>query len=356
MTEQKGALAPTQTEDLFDKYTRGVRILVEGAQAETGQTPKEVVWSRNKAKLYRYQGEAERRHRVPILFIYALLNRPYCLDLMPGNSFIEFLVEEGFDVYLLDWGIVGPEDRDLSFDDLILDYMPRAVKKVLRRSGTDELTMFGYCMGGSMSLMYASLLPQGLKNLILLATPVDCSPERTGLYGQWFDAKNHDPDTIVNAFGNLPPEFAYAGSALLNPVTNYLGTYVNMWEMILREQPMTGWLAMNKWANDPIPMPGAAYKQWVEDFYQHNKLARGEMRLRGRRVDLASITMPLLNIAGTKDHLVFLPQAQAAMELVGSRDKEALVLEAGHVGLLTGRGARKGMWPRVRDWLEARSD
>jgi polyhydroxyalkanoate synthase len=342
-------------EDLLDKVTRGARLILEGAHAETGQTPKEVIWSRNKARLYRYRSETERQHRVPILFVYALLNRPYCLDLMPGNSFVEFLVDEGFDVYLLDWGIAGPEDRDQTFDDLIVDYLPRAVRKVLRCAGTDEFTLFGYCMGGSMSLMYASLFPEGIKNLILLATPVDCSPEHTGLYGQWFAERNHDPRVIVNAYGNLPPQFAYTGTALLNPVTNYIGKYVNMWEMILRDKPMTGWLAMSKWADEAIPMPGGVYKQWVEDFYQHNRLAKGELRLRGRRVDLSTISAPLLNIAGSKDHLVFLPQAEAAMDLVGSVDKEFVELEAGHVGLLTGRGAKKGLWPKVRDWLEPRS-
>ena len=348
------------TEDLLDKLTRGARIIFDGAHAETGQTPKEVIWSRNKARLYHYRAEhdgpgTERRHRVPILFVYALLNRPYCLDLMPGNSFVEFLVDEGFDVYLLDWGIAGPEDHDQTFDDLVIDFIPRAVRKVLRCAGTDELTLFGYCMGGSISLMYASLFPEGLKNLILLATPVDCAPEHTGLYGSWFAERNHDPDVLVNAYGNLPPQYAYTGTALLNPVTNYIGKYVNMWEMIIKDRPMTGWLAMSKWADEAIPMPGGVYKQWVEDFYQHNRLAKGELRLRGRRVDLSTITVPLLNLAGRKDHLVFLPQELYSLYLVGSDDKEFVVLDAGHVGLLTGRGARKGLWPKVRDWLEPRS-
>ena len=349
------AAAPEGGENLFDKYAKGVRILVEGAKANTGQTPKEVVWSRNKAKLYHYEPGREKKHRVPILFIYALLNRSYCLDLMPGNSFIEFLVDEGFDVYLLDWGITGPEDDDMSFEDLVLDYMPRAVKKVLRNSRQDELTLFGYCQGGCKALMYSSLFSEGLKNLILLATPVDCSPENSKLYGLWFDEKNHDPDVIVNSYGSLPADFAYAGTAMLNPVTNYVGSYMMMWDLILNDKPMNAWMAMNKWANDPIPMPGAAYKQWVEDFYQHNRLVKGEIRLRGRRVDLSNIKLPFLNIAGKKDHLVFLPQAEAAMHLVGSEDKEFVALDAGHVGLLTGRGARKGLWPKVKDWLEPRS-
>ena len=347
--------APADGENLFDKYAKGVRIIVEGAKANTGQTPKEIVWSKNKARLYHYQPLAEKKYPVPILFIYALVNRPYCLDLMPGNSFIEYLVGEGFDVYMLDWGIPGPEDRDMSFEDYVLDYIPRAVRKVLRNSHVEELTVFGYCMGGLMSVMYASLFPEGLKNLILLATPVDFAPEKSELYGLWLNEKNHDPDVIVNTYGNLPTDLAYAGTALLNPVTNYVGSQVTMWELILREKPMNSWMAMNKWANDPIPMPGGAYKQWIKDFFQHNRLVKGEMTLRGRRVDLSNIKVPVLNIAGKKDHLVFLSQVEPAMDLIGSEDKDLFVLDAGHVGLLTGRGAKKGMWPKVKDWLEPRS-
>ncbi len=353
MTER--TVAPPDAEKLFDKYSRGIRIIVEGAQTDTGQTPKEVVWTRNKAKLYHYQTEAEKKYRVPILLIYALFNRPYVLDLMPGNSFIEYLVNEGFDVYMLDWGIPGDEDRDMSFEDYVLEYMPRAVKKVLRTSRVEELTLFGYCQGGTMSAMYASLLPDGLKNLVLLATPIDCSPENVGLYGLWFDEKNHDPDVIVNTYGNLPAVFAYAGTSMLKPVTNYIGTYVTMWDLILRDGRMDSWLAMNKWANDPIPMPGAAYKQWIEDFYQQNKLVKGDIKLRGRRVDLSNVRCSLLNVAGKKDHLVLLPQTEAAMDVISSEDKAFLVLDAGHVGLLTGRGAKKTLWPQVKNWLEPRS-
>jgi polyhydroxyalkanoate synthase len=346
---------PSDVGSVLDKYARGVKIIIEGAQANTGQTPKEIIWSKNKAKLYHYQADAEKKHPIPILFIYALLNRPYCLDLMPGNSFIEFLVSEGFDVYMLDWGIPGDEDSDLTFENYVLDYMPRAVRKVLRHSRVEELTLFGYCQGGVMAAMYASLLPEGLKNLILLASPIDCAPENSGLYGRWFSEKNHDPDVIVNTYGSLPADFAYTGTAMLNPVTNYIGTHMTMWDLISQDKINASWLAMNKWANDPIPMPGAAYKQWVEDFYQHNRLVKGEIKLRGRRVDLSNIEIPLLNIAGEKDHLVLLPQVEAVMDLVGSEDKEFLVLDAGHVGLLTGRRAKKDLWPRVQSWLESRS-
>ncbi|MGF1472129.1 MAG: alpha/beta fold hydrolase [Rubrobacteraceae bacterium] len=342
-------------EDLFERYVQGLEIMAEGARAETGQTPKEIIWSRNKAKLYHYRPGKEKQHPIPVLLIYALVNRSYILDLKPGNSFVEHLLSEGFDVYMLDWGIPGPEDKDMSFENYVLDYMPRAVKKVLRNSGTVELTMFGYCMGGTMSAMYAALFPERLRNLVLLATPIDFTPEDVGLYGIWFDERYQDPDLVAATFGNVPAPLAYAGTAMLRPMANYVGAYVPMWELLTRGKPMDSWSAMNKWANDPVPVPGAAFKQWVEDFYQQNKLVKGELELRGRPVDLSNIRMPLLNLAGEKDHLCFLPQAEATMDLVGSEDQEFVTLDAGHVGLVMGRGAREGLWPQTTDWLKPRS-
>jgi polyhydroxyalkanoate synthase subunit PhaC len=354
MTEQRSAV-PSEVEDFLGKYSRGMQIVLEGAQAETGQTPKEVVWTKNKAKLYHYQTEAEKKHPVPILIVYALINRPYVLDLLPGNSFIEHLVNEGYDVYMLDWGVPGDEDAEMTFEDYVLDYIPRAIRKVLRHSGTEKLTLLGYCMGGTMSAMYASLYEDKLENLILMTTPISFPQQSLGLYSLFTSDKYLSAGTLADAFGNIPGEIIDTGNRMLKPVTNYVGTYVSMWERIFDDKPMETWLAMNKWVNDGPPFPGAAFKQWIEDFYQNDKLVKGELRLRGRRVDLSNITVPLLNIAGKKDHICTLPQAEATMNVVSSRDKEFFVLDAGHVGLMTGRGAKQGLWPKVSDWLSTRS-
>jgi polyhydroxyalkanoate synthase subunit PhaC len=346
---------PADVENFFDKYSRGMKIVVEGAQADTGQTPKETIWTKNKAKLYHYAPNAEKKYPVPILMVYALINRPYILDLMPGNSFIEYLVGEGFDVYMLDWGVPGDEDKDLTFENYVLDYLPRAVKKVLRHSHSEEFSMLGYCMGGTMSAMYASLYPEHLKNLILMTAPVAFPGGEMGLYSLFTSKKYMNPGLLADAFGNIPGDLIDTGNRMLKPVTNYVGTYVNMWERIFEEKPMETWLAMNKWVNDGPPFPGATFRQWITEFYQQDKLARGEMVLRGHRIDLSNIKVPLLNIAGKKDHICTLPQAEATMNLVGSEEKEFFVLDAGHVGLMTGRGAKKGLWPKVSDWLSTRS-
>jgi polyhydroxyalkanoate synthase subunit PhaC len=343
-------------ESTYEKYLQGLRILTEGAKAETGQTPKEVIWTKNKARLYHYEPLREKRFPVPILLIYALINRSYVLDLMPGNSLVEYLSQQGFDVYMLDWGTPGEEDSDLTFDTYLFDYIHRAVKKVLRHAHAEELTMLGFCMGGTMTAMYGTLFPdKPLRNLILLTAPIDFTPSTMGFYGLMTSEKYLNPDLLVEAFGNVPGELVDTGNRLTRPVANYIGTYVTMWDRIMHDKSMDSWLAMNKWVNDGVPFAGAAFKQWIRDFYQQNKLVKGEITLRGRRVDLSNITCPVLNIAGSKDHICTVPQAEATMRLISSQDKVFLIFDAGHIGLVAGSDARKNLWPRMRAWLELHS-
>ena len=354
--DETGNVAGISFEDALSKYRAGMQIILEGAKAETGQTPKEIIWTKNKARLYHYEPTARNTYPVPILLVYALINRPYVLDLMPGNSLVEFLVSKGFDVYMLDWGTPGDEDKNLSFENYVLDYIPQAVRKMLRNSHAGEFTLLGYCMGGTMSAMYAALFPgKPLRNLILLTAPTDFTPDDMGLFGVWTSEKYFDPDLLADAYGNVPGELIDTGNRMLKPVTNYVGTYVTMWERIMQDKSMDTWLAMSKWVNDGVPFAGAAFKQWIRDFYQQNKLVKGEIKLRGRAVNLAHITCPVLNIAGKKDHICTLPQAGATMRLIGSQDKEFYVIDAGHVGLLTGSNAKKNLWPKIQSWLEPRS-
>ncbi|HET8841873.1 MAG TPA: class III poly(R)-hydroxyalkanoic acid synthase subunit PhaC [Ktedonobacteraceae bacterium] len=344
------------TAPIFEKDQTGRQMMLDVARVQTGQTPKEVIWTKNKARLYHYKPVCERRFPVPLLCIYALINRSYILDLLPGNSLIEYLVNQGFEVYLLDWGIPGEEDKNLSFDQYVLDYIARAVKRVLKHASADECSILGYCMGGTMSAMYTALFPDvAPKNLILLTTPIDFTPKNTGLYGIWMNEAHFNPDPLVDAFGTIPGEVIHAGNRLVKLVANSADRNVTRWDGFRQNKPRRTFLAMNQWVNDGVPFAGEAFRQWIRDFYQKNKLAQGEMDLRGRRVDLSTISCPLLTIAGKKDHICTPPQAEAMMSLVGSQDKEFCLLDAGHVGLLTSSEARQKLLPKISSWLETRS-
>lgn len=344
------------------KYATGAHLALRGAPVTVGRTPKEVVWAEGKARLYRYRPDVEKRHPVPVLLVYALILKPYILDLIPGNSFVEYLVGEGFDVYMLDWGAPDHEDENLSFETYILDYMPGVVRRILDLSRAEGLAFFGYCQGGTMAVMYAAISAgESLRGLVLLATPVDFAPDEPGLTGLWtLWSRNSegflDPEPVVRTFGNLPADragrFVETATVLPATITRWPAVYARLWARAERDESVESFLAVGKWVDDGVAFPGAAFRQWIREFYQQNKLAKGEIHLRGRRVDLSKIACPLLSIAGSRDYICPVSQAEAVMRLVGSRDKEFLVLDAGHVGLMAGPVAKEVLWPRVRDWLE----
>jgi polyhydroxyalkanoate synthase len=338
------------------RYNRlGLHLLLAGAKVAIGQTPREVIWTKDKATLYRYVPPGETRFPVPLLLVYALIDRPFILDLIPGNSFVEYLVQQGFDVYLLDWGIPGGEDHALSFGDYVLDYLTEAVRQVLRVSRAEAVTLFGACIGGLLAAMYAALFPgPHLRNLILYATPIDCSPEHLGPF-RWITAPGVRAEWLVALFGNVPPEFVGSTPRPLKWITGYLGTVLGRGDRLSQDPSLATWIALNQWVSEGIPFAGEAFRQMIHDLIQRNKLVKGEFRLRGRPVDLKNITCSLLSIAGTQDIICRVPQAAAVMHLVGSQDKEFCVLEGGHIGMLTGAEARQGLWLKVHRWLEPRS-
>ncbi|QGT99627.1 Polyhydroxyalkanoic acid synthase [Candidatus Syntrophocurvum alkaliphilum] len=321
---------------------------------QTGMTPKDIVWRKNKAKLYRYVTPNGVKHKKPILMVYALINKAYILDLTPGMSLVEHLVEQGFDVYLLDWGDFYWEDRNMTYADIVFDYVARAVKKVCQFSNTDELSVLGYCMGGTISTMYASLFPSPkISNLIFLAAPIDF--EDGGLSSVWINGEGFDADKITDTFELIPRTFIDNGVKLLNPVNNYLGTYTRLWKMIDEDLPVKSWKVLNKWVNDNTNFPGEAYRQWIKDFYQENKLIKNEVVLRGHRVDLNNINSSLLILSGEKDHLVLPHQTKAAIDYIPSDDKTYLEYPIGHGGLVFGGVAKKQVYPTISNWLKERS-
>jgi polyhydroxyalkanoate synthase len=327
-------------------------------KAAIAQTPKELVWSLNKAKLYRYVPvvPAGRRHPVPLLLVFALMNRPYILDLRPGHSFVEYMVSEGYDVFLLDWGVPGPEDKNLKFDDYTLDYMPRAIRKLKAVAGSDEFSLLGWCIGAILTSIYAALLPDdGLRNLILLTAPLDFSDRNGITFAKWVDERYFDIDRLLAQFGNMPGEMIDYGAKALKPVENYISNYIKLWDNLDNTRMVEAWHAMNTWVTDNPPLTGGAFRQLIVDLYRHNKLMRGELRIRGQRVDLSRIRASLLTLIAQADHITPTCQSEPIMEKVSSKDKELFRIAGGHIGIMAGSEASKRTWPHINHWLASRS-
>jgi polyhydroxyalkanoate synthase len=346
-----------QWHDSLDNLRTFNRLLT--TDAKIAQTPKQLIWTLNKARLYRYTPvkPPEERHKLPFLLVFAIMNRPYVLDLRPGHSFVEYMIAHGYDIYLLDWGIPGPEDSGLKYDDYTLEYLPRVIRKIKSVTGENEFSMLGWCLGALISTLYASLRPDdGLRNLVLLTAPLDFSDKTAGGFTRWVSQPAFDPEQLAETFGNVPGEMIDAGAKMLKPVENLIGTYVNLWDNIDNPSRVEAWHAMNTWVRDIIPMSGAAYGQLINEFYKENRLIEGTLSIRGERVHLSRLRANLLNVIAETDHITPPCQSERVMDLVGSHDKEVFRVRGGHIGIMAGRGAEKTTWPHIDGWLAARSD
>jgi polyhydroxyalkanoate synthase len=345
-------LGPDDVWAAGDRALAMVHAVLGSSDAPVGLTPKTLVWRKNKARLYRYDRTEPATHRTPVFLVLPLINRAYILDLRPGASFVEFLVNEGYDVFLIDWGTPGDEDRSLDLTAMITRYLPRAANAIRKATGEQQMTVLGYCIGGTLATCFAALYPEYARNLVLLTTPIDFAD--AGQFGI-MTAKGAFPvDRLTDTFPVVPAQLPDIGAKLLNPVANYVGTYVRLWEKLASPSFDIGaWQAMYRWVNDSVPFAGAAFRQWVTDFYQENRLTRDMLEIDGRPVRLDSVRCPVLNVAATRDQISPRTTTNVITNRVGSADASELVIEGGHVGIVVGRTASRELWPRVGEWLAA---
>jgi len=337
----------------------GNLIKVTTTKSPIGQTPRQAIWTLNKATLYRYTPvkPPEERHRVPLLLVFALMNKSSILDLRPGNSFIEYMVQKGYDVYLMDWGAPGPEDAMMGLEDYVLDYIPRAVRKLKAVSGSESFNLLGWCIGAILSTLYASLRPsEGLNGMILLTAPLDFTDTEQIPLARMTDERYFDVDRLLQAFGNMPAGLIDYGAKMLKPVENFVGGYLRLLDNLDNPKVVESWHAMHTWVSDAIPLAGGAYRQLIMDFYRGNKLMKGTLTIRGERVDLSSLRASLLNVIAQDDHITPPCQSARLLEKVGSTDKQELRVPGGHIGVMAGNAASKNTWPKVEAWIAAHSD
>ncbi len=325
------------------------------ATADVGQTESEVVYEENKLQLLHYKSRTDEQSSVPVLIVYALINRPYILDLQPNRSVIRTLLENGMDVYMIDWGEPSRLDHALTLDDYVNRYIENSVDVVRERSGQDAIHLLGYCMGGTMSAMYSALHPEKVKTLSLMAAGLDFSGDG-GVLELWGEGEYYNPGAVTETFGNAPAEFLDVGFRLMDPVDNFLTKYLKLYENIGDEDFVENFARMERWLSDGIDVAGETYRQFLEDIYQDNLLMKNELYLDGEHVDIENIDMPVLQIVGTYDHLIP-PEASIPFnDAIPSEDTEVMEAQVGHIGLSVSSKSHAELWPSVVEWYEARGE
>jgi len=318
-----------------------------------GETPKDVLYSRGTMNLYHYRPQADEVYRVPVLIVMATTNRGYILDLVPGQSFIEFLLKRGFDVYMLDWTAPKPEEKSLRMEDYVLDFIPESVRRVQQVSGEKDVSVIGYCFGGVLSLLYGSIFNDGpMKNLICFTTPIDFREMK--LFSNFADRRYFDVDRLIDSTGNMPPELILQSFDMLRPAARVTGQ-IQLWDNIWNDEFVKSYRMFDRWATDTLPLAGEYFRTITKDLMWDNKLYNDTMTVGGRPARLADIKVPLLHAVAEHDHIVPYDAAKHLITKIGSEDKEEVMLKGGHVSLVAGANAIKRLWPKLDSWLGKRS-
>ena len=331
--------------------------MVTKPKPPVGSTPSDVVHRENKWRLIRYRPADVARgpkYTTPILLVPSLINRHYVMDLLPGKSLAEDLVKAGHDVYCLDWGTPGDEDRHLSFDDICDRYLGRAIRKVAKSSPRGKTHVLGYCLGGTLSIIHASVHQEYIASLLVLAAPVGFSGE-TGLLEAWTKNSAFKVGDIVDAFGNVPWQLMQSAFTMLRPTLG-LSKAVHVVDKAITSDPVNankwdefseGFRALETWGNDNVSFPGACYVRYIEELYRNDALVNGTFTLSGKPARLSRITVPTMCITFEHDNIVPWKNAALLLDRIASTDKELVHLPGGHVGAVVSRSAQKNLWPRM---------
>lgn len=338
------------TEANGDYDVKEVLERVSEVEADVWQSKYHVIDQEGPFKLLHYEPLTEQRYRTPILIVYAWINRPFVLDMEKDISVVRKYLNAGFDVYMTDWGYPERADRYLTLDDYFY-FLGSNIDTIKRRANVPNLTLHGYCLGGTLSAAYTAISQEGVRNLILQATPIDFDTSNT--INLW--SKSLDVDKLVDAFGMAPGQFLNIGFIMVNPINLIIGKYKGLLDMLDSKEDTASFLRMDRFIFDSPHIPAETYRQYIREWYKENRLIKGTFEALGQKVDLRAIEVPVLVLAATYDHIAPPESQKSILDIVSSRDKDVYEIRKGHIGITTSRSSHKEFWPKVVEWIKERS-
>ncbi|MCH8845971.1 MAG: class III poly(R)-hydroxyalkanoic acid synthase subunit PhaC [Proteobacteria bacterium] len=338
--------------DFNGKLAQGLNTLSEIGELEDGISPKDAVYKEDKMVLYHYKPRVEKLNPIPLLIVYALVNRPYMADLQEGRSMIQGLLDAGVDVYLVDWGYPDAGDAYLTLEDYINGYIDRCVDVIRDEHGLDKINILGICQGGSFSLCYAALHQEKIKNIITTVTPVDFHTKNDLLSKM---VRHVDVDLLVDTEGNISGDDMNSTYLSMKPFQLMGQKYVDLVNILDDTEKLRNFMRMEKWIFDSPDQVGETIRQFTKQFYQENGLVKGTVKIGDDTVDLGNITVPVLNIYARDDHLVPPDSSKALGGCVSSKDYTELEFPGGHIGVFVSGKAQAMIPPAVGKWLDERT-
>jgi polyhydroxyalkanoate synthase len=346
-------MTPGLLERQILRTRNGLAYLAGTSRPQMAQSPRDLVWRQDSARLWRYRSD-RRRISPPLLIVHSLVSKSYVLDLLPNTSMIGYLVDEGFDVFLLDWMSPDPADAENTLETYVEEYCQGAIAAVLDDASAEAVTLIGYCFGGVLTLLVTAGHPElPIRNLMVMATP--CDYREMGFMSDMFREGRLDPEDVIDETGLVPARALDEGFQSLKP-TQIVTQRVNFFQNLWNDDFVEGFLAIAHWARDQVPFAGAAFRQTVEVLIRRNALCQGVIPFGRGEVRLEDIRCPFLNAYAEQDTITPAASSAPLATLVGSEDSAELKLTSGHIGFVAGRQAAKVARPQIADWLRNHSD
>lgn len=360
MSEQSAIPSPEEVAEkvrlevdrALKRNIKGLDFLTAGRET-VGAMEREMLYRDGTAILYRYRPILDEIYRIPLLIVSPPSNKGYIFDLAQGQSFVEFMLARGYDIFLLDWMPPRREEAGLGLSDYVNRFIPESIARIQAISGEGDVSLAGYCMGGVLTTIHAALYPDGpVKNLVSFATPIDFSHMK--LFQVWADKRHFDIDAVVDQLGIIPPDIMLGAFDLARPANRTAGQ-INLWTNMWNDDFVRSYRMFDRWAAETLPVPGEYFRDQVKKLMWDNGLVNDRLEIDGKAARLSAITAPILNIVAQHDHVVSLEATQPLMTMTSSADREEIVTKGGHVSLVAGPAAVRRLWPHIDTWLGKRS-
>lgn len=286
--------------------------------------------------------------KTPLFIIPSMINRYYVLDLLPGKSFIEYLLQQGADIYLLDWGVPYDEDNWLTLDQLINQRLDYFIDLIAKDSKSKKVTLFGHCLGGTLATLYALCFPDRINTLLLLTTPIDF--EHGGKLGVWAKQNQFRPENITNAYGHMPWWVLQSSFQMLKPLLPWQKAE-KLYKELNNPEFIKNFWALEVWSQDSVSFPGRCFITLIDELYRKNALIKGELKIAEKLLSLSELKIPVLSIAAIDDHIVLYDSTMKKHHLNDNAPFESITSQGGHIGSILGSKAQKTVWPAVLNWL-----
>ncbi len=334
---------------------------------QSGKTPYVEIYQHELASLRYYPPleNAPVKHRVPLVFVAPLAINMNIYDLFTERSLVKYFLQQGFSVYLIDWGTPTRAHATLNFEYYVLKQMPALLDQVRQHSGQQQLSLHGWSMAGVFTLLYAAATKDpDIKNIIILGTPVDAYASGSigkmyktlGRGLRWFKNKTGlHPRQIPVPFLHTPGWTNALGFKILDPVGTVKG-HINLLKQLKDRKSVEAHATLGEFLNNMVDYPGGINRDMLLKVWLENSLSRGEFPIGGQTVYLKDIHASLLAGGGRNDGMVTVDAVRPLTKLLGTDDTSFTSIAGGHVGLMSSQQAAKEFWPFMANWLAQRSN